>query len=93
MMIDPSDEVKYTWRYQIVANKMCQIGVDKLDYIRRDCYHLGIKINDTFTRLITKARVGDANVFSEIRTNRDPYEWLPNWVPPAGEVFKANIYV
>jgi dGTP triphosphohydrolase len=57
MMIDPSDEVKYTWRYQIVANKMCQIDVDKLDYIRRDCYHLGIKINDTFTRLITKARV------------------------------------
>ena len=57
MMIDPPDEVKYTWRYQIVANKMCQIDVDKLDYIRRDCYHLGIKINDTFTRLITKARV------------------------------------
>lgn len=41
--------------------------------------------------LSIKSRVGDANVFSEIKTNSDPYEWLPNWVPPTGEVFKANI--
>jgi hypothetical protein len=27
----------------------------------------------------------------EIRTNEDPLPWLPDWVPPAGEVFKANV--
>lgn len=56
-MINPSDSTKNHWAYQIVANKLCQIDVDKLDYIRRDCYHLGMKINDTFSRLISKVRV------------------------------------
>ena len=37
LMINPDDTVKNMWSYQIVANKMCQIDVDKLDYIRRDC--------------------------------------------------------
>jgi len=57
LMINPDDTVKNMWEYQIVANKMCQIDVDKLDYIRRDCYHLGIKMNCGFSRLITSARV------------------------------------
>jgi HD superfamily phosphohydrolase len=56
-MINPQGDAMYYWPYQIVANKMCQIDVDKMDYIRRDCYHLGIPINDTFSRLITKVRV------------------------------------
>ncbi len=38
-----------------------------------------------------KSRSDEANVFSMIRTNRDPYLWLPDWVPPGGEVFKANV--
>lgn len=37
------------------------------------------------------SRSGESNVYSEIRTNKDPYHWLPDWVPPAGEVFKANV--
>ena len=56
-MIDPGPNFQNNWKYQIIANKICQIDVDKLDYIRRDCYHLGIKITETFTRLITKVRV------------------------------------
>ncbi|MCA9732128.1 MAG: CotH kinase family protein [Deferribacteres bacterium] len=38
-----------------------------------------------------KSRTGDANFFSEIRTNADPEPWLPDWVPPAGEIFKATV--
>ena len=57
LMINPDDTVKNMWSYQVVANKMCQIDVDKLDYIRRDCYHLGIKMSCGFSRLITSARV------------------------------------
>ncbi|KAA3619596.1 MAG: T9SS C-terminal target domain-containing protein [Calditrichaeota bacterium] len=37
------------------------------------------------------SRTGDANYFSEIRTNADPESWLPNWVPPSGEIFKATV--
>ena len=57
MMIEPDSKRKNRWPYQIIANKMCQIDVDKLDYIRRDCYHLGIEMTDTFSRIISNVRV------------------------------------
>lgn len=57
LMIDPTDEVKKHWPYQIVANKICQIDVDKMDYIRRDCYHLGIEMTGSFSRIINSVRV------------------------------------
>ena len=41
--------------------------------------------------LLLQSRQGEANVYSEIRTNRDPHHWLPDWEPPAGEIFKANV--
>lgn len=37
------------------------------------------------------SRAGDPNVFSEIRTNLSPFHWLPDWVGPQGEVFKASV--
>ena len=41
--------------------------------------------------LVLKSRRGEANFFSEIRTTADPEPWLPDWTPPAGEVFKATV--
>lgn len=41
--------------------------------------------------ILITGRSGDPNFFSEIRTTLDPHAWLPDWVPPAGEVFKATI--
>ncbi len=41
--------------------------------------------------VLLKSRIGEANLFSEIRTTLDPHHWLPDWIPPAGEVFKANV--
>jgi hypothetical protein len=41
--------------------------------------------------LIVKNRTGEANFFSEIRTSADPEPWLPDWVSPASEVFKATV--
>jgi hypothetical protein len=38
-----------------------------------------------------RSRAGVANGISMIRTNLDPYLWLPDWDPPTGEVFKANV--
>jgi len=41
--------------------------------------------------LTIKSKRGHLNVFSEIQTTRDPHFWLPQWVPPKGEVFKATV--
>jgi HD superfamily phosphohydrolase len=58
-MVDPKGLKQYLWYNQIVANKICQIDVDKIDYIRRDCYHLGLTyVNPKeFSRLVTDMRV------------------------------------
>ena len=56
-MIDPSEGYKYNWLYQIVANKLNTIDVDKLDYIRRDVYHLGLSFSGNFDRLFKYCRV------------------------------------
>ena len=55
-MIDPSDGKKQ-WAYQIVANKLCSIDVDKIDYIQRDFYHIGMKFGGEYSRLMTECRV------------------------------------
>jgi len=52
-LIEPSSVNKNNWKYQIINNKFCSIDVDKIDYIRRDSYHLGFGINHTFERLLT----------------------------------------
>jgi hypothetical protein len=43
------------------------------------------------TSIPIQSRIGEANVFSMIRTTLDPHLWLPDWQPPEGEVFKANV--
>lgn len=60
-MIQPPDDKKNNYLYQIIANKQCSIDVDKIDYIQRDSYHLGFGLNDRYERLITMCRVVDFN--------------------------------
>jgi len=52
-LIEPSNKNKNSWFYQIINNKFCSVDVDKIDYIQRDCYHLGFGINQKFKRLLT----------------------------------------
>ena len=56
-MIDPSPESHHNWLYQIVANKSCQIDVDKIDYIRRDSYHLKFPFGADLDRIIKYTRI------------------------------------
>ena len=56
-MINPGEDIKYNWKYQIVANKINQLDVDKLDYIQRDCFYLGMKCAGEYSRIIHDARV------------------------------------
>jgi hypothetical protein len=41
--------------------------------------------------LLLQSRQGESNVYSEIPTTQDTHHWLPDWVPPQGELFKANV--
>jgi len=52
-LINPNENVKNNWLFQIVANKYCSIDVDKIDYIQRDSYHLGFGLSEKYERLIT----------------------------------------
>jgi len=56
-MINPSEDFKYNWKYQIVSNKINQLDVDKLDYIQRDCFYLGMKCAGEYSRIIKDAKV------------------------------------
>jgi HD superfamily phosphohydrolase len=57
-LINPSEENAHNWMFQIVANKRCQLDVDKIDYIQRDSLYLGnVGMKGEFDRLITEARV------------------------------------
>lgn len=57
-IIDPPELLKNNWLYQIVNNKINHIDVDKIDYIMRDSYHIGLQYND-FSRLLTMIKVSD----------------------------------
>lgn len=56
-MIDPSPEQKRIWRFQIIANKFHSIDVDKMDYIQRDSYHLGLTFGGDYKRIFEECRV------------------------------------
>ena len=56
-MIDPPERLKNDWKYQVVANKVSQVDVDKLDYIQRDSHRLGLKFGGEYSRLLSEARV------------------------------------
>ena len=56
-MIEPCGDLRYNFMYQIVANKICSIDVDKIDYIQRDSYHIGFGLSEKYERLLTMCRV------------------------------------
>lgn len=43
-----------SWYQQIVCNNVSSLDVDKLDYIQRDCYHLGMEYSGINTSRIMK---------------------------------------
>lgn len=55
-MIDPSEE-DTSFIYQIVSNKRNGLDCDKLDYIVRDTYNLGLSYSIDTSRLIMQSKV------------------------------------
>lgn len=61
-MIDPGEEDK-SFIFQVVANKMNGLDCDKLDYIVRDTYNVGLSYSIDTSRLIMKCKVIDDKIF------------------------------
>ena len=70
-MICPKPEDK--WVYEIVANAKNQIDVDKIDYIMRDSYHLGLQTGGEFKRIISQCRVIDETICYPHKIQYDIY--------------------
>ncbi|KAG1848698.1 hypothetical protein F4604DRAFT_1973533 [Suillus subluteus] len=60
--------------FEIVANDLNGIDVDKFDYIARDCHAVGEKRNIAMTRLIHSARVIDGQICYDIKDANTVYE-------------------
>ena len=56
-MIHPPEDKQESWKYQIIANKKYTIDVDKMDYIKRDCYHIGIQLGGDYKRIMNECLV------------------------------------
>lgn len=61
-MIDPLEEDK-SFIFQIVANKINGLDCDKLDYLVRDTYNIGLSYSIDTSRLIMKCKVIDNNIY------------------------------
>ena len=60
-VIHPTDEDS-NYLYQIVANDLNGIDVDKLDYIRRDICNIGLHYSYDYDRIINDAKVIQNNI-------------------------------
>lgn len=75
-MIIPT--LKDDWQYQIIANIQNHIDVDKIDYILRDCYHLGLSSSMEYTRIIHNCRVIDNQLCFAQKVQYDIYLLFSN---------------
>lgn len=58
-VIDPSENNSSKWEFSLVNNKQHGIDTDKLDYIVRDSYMLGLKLNIDISQIIQHSRIID----------------------------------
>ena len=56
-LINTPEKLKNNWMYQFVCNKINDMDVDKIDYILRDSYHIGLPLQGEFSRLMTMVKV------------------------------------
>lgn len=67
-------KVEYGFKYQIVANERSGFDTDKLDYINRDCYHLGLPYKYDYTRILKQIKVIDDEICFPIKQVANVYE-------------------
>ena len=61
-LINPKDSTPQNFIFQIVSNSLNGIDVDKLDYLCRDSFYLGLNTGFLFSRVINNVKVIDENI-------------------------------
>ena len=61
-LINPTKDTPHNFIFQIVSNNTNGLDVDKLDYICRDSFYLGLNTSFQFTRVITNVKVINDNI-------------------------------
>jgi HD superfamily phosphohydrolase len=64
----------YGYKYQIVANEKSGFDTDKLDYINRDCHHLGLPYKYDYTRILNDIKVIDDEICFPLKQLSNVYE-------------------
>jgi len=67
-------EPSYGFKYQIVANEKSGFDTDKLDYINRDCHHLGLPYKYDYTRILTEIKIIDNEICFPLKQVANVYE-------------------
>ena len=67
-------EVGYGFKYQIVCNPNSGYDCDKLDYINRDCHHLGLPYKYDYSRILKQIKVIDDEICFPIKQLANVYE-------------------
>jgi HD superfamily phosphohydrolase len=62
------------FKYQIVANEKSGYDCDKLDYINRDCHHLGLPYKYDYTRILKQIKIIDNEICFPIKQIGNVYE-------------------
>lgn len=63
-----------SWLFDIIHNARNNIDVDKLDYISRDCYMLGIKSTYEPDRIMSFSTIHNGEIWFDVKTAFDVYE-------------------
>ena len=61
-LIHPKEDTPQNFVFQIVSNSLNGIDVDKLDYLCRDSFYLGLNTGFLFSRVINNVKVIDENI-------------------------------
>jgi HD superfamily phosphohydrolase len=62
------------FKYQIISNLKSGYDCDKLDYINRDCYHLGLPYKYDYTRILKQIKIIDNEICFPIKQLANVYE-------------------
>ena len=63
-----------SYKYQIIANKVNSIDVDKFDYLLRDPYHIGFKYAFDYKRLCNKTKIIDNKIYYHENVANDIFD-------------------
>ena len=62
------------FKYQIVSNEKNGYDTDKLDYLNRDCHHLGLPYKYDYTRILEQIKIIDNQICFPIKQLLNVYE-------------------